>query len=82
MASIYGIPVIASDLPDFRELVKEGAGIILFSSGDKEALAKTMELVLSNKELQKSLGEANLQWARKNRFDQVSRKAVLGFSKN
>jgi len=72
LASSYGIPVIASDLPDFRELVKEGAGIILFPTGDREALAKTMELVLSDKELQRKLGEANLEWARKNSFDQVS----------
>jgi glycosyltransferase involved in cell wall biosynthesis len=79
LASIYGIPVIASDLPDFRELVKEGAGIILFPSGDREALSKTMELVLNDKELQRKLGEANLQWARKNSFDQVSRRLIKVF---
>jgi glycosyltransferase involved in cell wall biosynthesis len=79
LASIYGIPVIASDLPDFRELVKEGAGIILFPSGDREALVKTMELVLSDNELQRKLGEANLQWARKNSFDQVTRRLIRVF---
>ena len=79
LASTYGIPVIASDLPDFRELVKEGAGVILFPSGDIQALAKTMELVLGDTELQKNLGEANLEWARKNTFDQVSSNLIKIF---
>jgi glycosyltransferase involved in cell wall biosynthesis len=80
LASMYGRPVIAADLPDFRELVKEGAGIILFPVGDREALAKNMELILGNKELQKKLGEANLQWARQhNSFKQVTIRLVEVF---
>jgi glycosyltransferase involved in cell wall biosynthesis len=66
LACTYGRPVLASDLPDFKELQKEGAGVILFPAGDSEELAKAMELVLNDKELQKNLGEANLQWAKKN----------------
>lgn len=81
LACIYGRPVIASDLPDFRGLVQEGAGIILFPMGNKEALAKTMELILRNKDLQKKLGEANLQWARRNSFDQVINKLIEVFYK-
>jgi glycosyltransferase involved in cell wall biosynthesis len=81
LACTYGRPVIASDLPDFRELAEEGAGIILFHTGDRKALAEAMVLVLSNKDLQKKLGEANLQWARKNSFDQVTNKLIEVFYK-
>jgi glycosyltransferase involved in cell wall biosynthesis len=65
LACTYGRPVIASDLPDFNELVKEGAGIFLFPVGDSERLAKAMESILNEKELQKRLGDANLKWAKK-----------------
>jgi hypothetical protein len=40
-----------------------------------------MALVLSNKDLQKKLGEANLQWARKNSFAQVTNKLIEVFYK-
>jgi glycosyltransferase involved in cell wall biosynthesis len=79
LACIYGRPVIASNLPDFQELHQEGAGIILFPTGNKRALVKAMELILSNKDLQKKLGDANLQWAKRNRFDQVINKLIEVF---
>ena len=80
LASMYGRPIIAADLPDFRELVKEGAGIILFPIGDRESLVKTMQSILYNEELQKKLGWANLQWAKQhNSFNQVATRLVEVF---
>jgi glycosyltransferase involved in cell wall biosynthesis len=68
VACSYGRPAIASDLPDFRELKKEGAGIVLFPVGDTEGLARAMESLLNDEKLQRQLGECNLQLARKNSF--------------
>jgi glycosyltransferase involved in cell wall biosynthesis len=73
LAAAFGRPVIASDLPDFRNLKeKEGAGIFLFPVNDKKALTESMNKLLSNKELQRTLGQANSRWARRNGLDEVA----------
>jgi glycosyltransferase involved in cell wall biosynthesis len=76
LASTYGRPVIASDLPDFIDLRNQGAGIILFPAQDKAALTKAMDLIVNNRELQKNLGEANLNWARRHSSIEVARRIV------
>lgn len=72
LASIYGRPVIASDLPDFRELLEEGAGVILFHNGSKHELASAIKQVLNDKELQQKLCKKNLDWARQNNFKEAT----------
>jgi glycosyltransferase involved in cell wall biosynthesis len=76
LACSYGRPVIASDLPDFRDLRDEGAGIILFHTNDSKSLANAMELILHDKELQKKVGEANFKWARKYGLDKIANRLV------
>ncbi len=77
LASAFGRPVIASDVPDFRELAAEGAGIILFPNGDSDAMADKIEHVLNDPEIQQRLGEANLAWARAHRFEDSANSLVL-----
>jgi glycosyltransferase involved in cell wall biosynthesis len=72
LACAYGRPVIASDLPDFRELQAEGAGVILFPRNDIKALAKEMDSIIHDEDLQIRLGERNLRWARKQDFIRVT----------
>lgn len=43
IARAYGKPVIASDLPAFRECMEQGVAGRLFKTGDAEALAETMD---------------------------------------
>jgi len=43
IASAFGKPVIASDLPAFRECIKHGVTGYLFTPGDPQELAKAME---------------------------------------
>ena len=43
----YGVPVIASDLPGFRECIVPGETGFLFAPCDAEALTRTMEKVLA-----------------------------------
>ncbi len=81
LACMYGRPVIASDLPDFRALRAEEAGILLFPKGDSQALTKKMDLLLHDRWLQKELGESNLKWARNHSFRQVADGLLVVFEK-
>jgi glycosyltransferase involved in cell wall biosynthesis len=54
LAAQYGVPVIVSDIPDFRELAKhEGIAIRYFTLGDVDSLVEQLRLALNSpKELQ------------------------------
>jgi glycosyltransferase involved in cell wall biosynthesis len=80
LACTYGRPVIASDLKDFRALKDEGAGLILFPKGDKDALIASMLAVVDDKSLQKQMGDLNMNWARSNRFTRVSDQIIEIFN--
>ena len=71
LCAMYGRPVIASDLPDFKELKEQGAGILLFKNGSKKDLSEKIITLLGDRSLQVKLGELNLAWARKNRFEKT-----------
>jgi glycosyltransferase involved in cell wall biosynthesis len=63
LACAFGRPVIASDLPDFRDLQRE-AGIILFPKENSHQLAESMELVLNDIGLRQQLGDVALSAAK------------------
>lgn len=46
LASSFGKPIVATDLPEFRELMEEGCGIIL-AKHDPRDLAEKIEMVLA-----------------------------------
>lgn len=71
LASSYGTPIVATDLPEFRELAKEGCGIIV-APHDSEALAQAMEEVIDNPNLALKLREQNLYFAAKRTWDIVA----------
>jgi glycosyltransferase involved in cell wall biosynthesis len=71
LASSYGLPIVATDLPEFRELKEEGCGIIL-SRHDPETLAEKIELVLNNSELAYRLREKNLEFAKGRSWDKIA----------
>jgi glycosyltransferase involved in cell wall biosynthesis len=50
-----GTPVIASGLPAFRELVKEGVNGLLFQPGSPDDLEKNVQVLLYKKELKGSI---------------------------
>jgi glycosyltransferase involved in cell wall biosynthesis len=60
----YGRPVVASDLPEIREIVDEGASAILVPSGDAEALKDAILLILSDEEIASKMSEQNLNFAK------------------
>jgi len=71
LASSYGVPIIATDLPEFRELADEGCGIVL-SLHDPELLAEKIEEVLDNLYLSNQLVRRNLLFAQKRTWDKIA----------
>ncbi len=72
MACGYGKPVVASDLPELRELVELGASAILVPSGDEEALKDAVLRVLSNEDLASKMSLRNLFFAKKESWSTVA----------
>ncbi len=71
LASSYGVPIIATDLPEFRELADDGCGIVL-SLHNPESLAKRMEQVLDDSDLSSQLVRRNLLFAQKRTWDKIA----------
>jgi glycosyltransferase involved in cell wall biosynthesis len=65
--------VVASDLPEIREIVNDGASAILVPAGDDEALKKAILSVLFDKELASKMGEQNLKFAQSESWSAVAR---------
>jgi len=64
IACSYGKPVVASDLPEIRELVSEGAAALLVPPSDVSALKKGILRVLDDEGLAARMSEQNLAFAR------------------
>jgi glycosyltransferase involved in cell wall biosynthesis len=50
-----GIPIVASDLPVFREILKNNESAIFFEAGNAEALANGIKQILNSEDLVKKL---------------------------
>jgi glycosyltransferase involved in cell wall biosynthesis len=62
LASSYGTPIVATDLPEFRELAKEGCGLLI-SAHNPQALAQKVEEIIDNPKLALELKERNITFA-------------------
>lgn len=72
LTSSYGLPIIASDLSEFRELAEEGCGIIL-SPHEPNALAKRIAQVLNDPNLIQELRERSLLFSQGRTWDKVAK---------
>jgi len=71
LVASLGIPVIATDLPDMRELRKRGAGIMLVPlSSDK--ICEAVEKLMENEGLRDELSRKNLEFSQKYSWDAVA----------
>jgi phosphatidyl-myo-inositol alpha-mannosyltransferase len=70
-AMAAGVPVVASDIPGYREVIREGVDGILVPAGDPAALAEAARKVLSDSELAERLRETGRAKAESYRWDVV-----------
>lgn len=73
MACGYGKPVVASDLPEIRELVEGGASALLTPSGDADSLRNAVLEVLFNEDLASKMSLRNLFYAKKESWGTVAK---------
>jgi glycosyltransferase involved in cell wall biosynthesis len=63
LACGYGRPIVASDLPEIREILDEGASALLVPAGDVQALKDAILKVLSDEKVATKMIEQNLRFA-------------------
>jgi glycosyltransferase involved in cell wall biosynthesis len=73
LACSYGKPVVASDLPEIREMVAEGAAALLVPPSDVSALKKAILNVLGDEGLAARMREQNLAFAREESWSVVAK---------
>jgi cellulose synthase/poly-beta-1,6-N-acetylglucosamine synthase-like glycosyltransferase len=72
LACGYGKPIIASDLPEIREIIAEGASAILVPPCNVQALKDAIKKVLANPEMAAKMGDQNLAFAQKESWSVVA----------
>jgi phosphatidylinositol alpha-mannosyltransferase len=71
-AMAAGLPVVATDIPGYREVVRDGVEGILVPPGDPEAVAEALDRILGDAALAEKLGSAGPERARRYSWDTVA----------
>ena len=80
LACTYGLPIIASDIPDFRRLAQEeGLAIDFFSPGDAAELARHLIDLLSDRERQEEMAMQNVSAAMRMSMPEIIRQYLRTF---
>jgi len=83
LAAAHGVPIICSDVPDFREMGDSGGlAIKFYPVGDKAALARNMIQLLQNQEEQHEMAEQNFSAALRMTMPQIIRQYVRAFDRH
>jgi glycosyltransferase involved in cell wall biosynthesis len=75
-AMASGIPVIASDIPSFRETISNGIDGILFKSGDVDALTNEVVNLYQNPNLRKELSRNAIKKAKSYSWENIADKYI------
>lgn len=73
LACSYGLPVVASNLPEIREMVHEGASAILLPPGDANVLAEAIMSIFTDNEKAAKMSRQNLLFAQKESWEAVAK---------
>jgi glycosyltransferase involved in cell wall biosynthesis len=80
LACSYGVPIVASDIPDFHQLAEEeGLAIDFVPPGDSEALARHIVGLLRNPERQTEMALQNVSAALRMSMPEIMRQYLRGF---
>jgi glycosyltransferase involved in cell wall biosynthesis len=80
LAAQHGVPIISSDIPDFREMCdNEGLAIRFYPIGDKQALAREIVDLLQDEATQHEMAEQNFSAALRLTMPQIIRQYVRSF---
>jgi len=71
-ANALGVPCVAYAVPGLRDAVQHGETGILVKSGNVEALAEAINLVLTNDDLRRKLSESALAYSKSFSWDKVA----------
>lgn len=74
LACSYGKPIVASNLPEIREMIAEGAAALLVPVGDHNALKEALIKILEDDNMAAEMGRRNLAFAQKEGWDRVVKK--------
>ena len=72
LACGFGRPIIASDLPEIREALEEGARALLFRPGDSKDLERTIMYALEHPEILEEMTKRNLAFAQERTWNHVA----------
>jgi glycosyltransferase involved in cell wall biosynthesis len=83
LAAAYGVPIVCSDIPDFREMGDSGGlAIKFYPVGNKAALAENMLELLRNEQEQHEMAEQNFAAALRMTMPQIIRQYVRAFDRH
>jgi len=67
-----GVPIVASSLPEHETLAQDGAGIVLFKTGDVSALAHAVNGLLDDQERRRRLAAQNRAFAERHTYHNLA----------
>ena len=70
------LPIISSDLPAMRELLKNEVNCLFFESGNPDDLARKINLLYKNKKLLSVMSENNYNLSRKYSWNERAQKII------
>ncbi len=81
LACGFGVPIVASNLPEIRELVNEGGSAILVPPGNIDALKKAILEVIYDDVKASEMSKQNLEFAKKESWSVVAEKYEAAYLK-
>lgn len=83
LAAQYGVPIVSSDISDFREMCEnEGLAIKFFPIGDKAGMADQIIELLQSEEEQHEMAEQNFSAALRMTMPQIIRQYLRSFDRH
>jgi glycosyltransferase involved in cell wall biosynthesis len=83
LAAQYGMPMVSSDIPDFREMAEnEGLAIKFYQVGNKAAMGQQIIELLQSSEEQRDMAEQNFSAALRMTMPQIIHQYVRSFDRH